>query len=420
MLFQPAAGDAVLAPLYGGLSRQQFEAVGDMLTSNHDYLRKLLRAILLDDPLPPLPADGDWTEVFKLAIRHDVFLLVFDSVGQSAAVQALPQFAEMQTRFLKFMVKSVNQTYEIRHLDELLDSEGIAHLFLKGAFLRAAYPKPELREMCDIDILIPQEREADALRLVKLDGYEMRDELTTSHNTEHFKLPYQALELHTQMVPRESAYFPYYESIWTRIRQRADAYACDLSLAEQYVYLIVHMAKHYYNGGTGLRSILDIAVFERAYGRELDRAYTARAFAELGLSDFARDVEALARNWFSAQAGGMLTAAQEKMQHAILTSSTYGSVERKNSQRLKNEIAGGKSERRAKLRLFFERIFPSLSFMTGWWPPLARFPFLLPAAWVARWVKLLFCEPKKLIRHYRWVRSLRLMEDDREELAEKK
>lgn len=391
-----------------------------MLTDNHFYLLRLLRAILLGEETPPLPNDGNWLSVIQLAIRHDVFLLVFDLVGQLDEVKALAQYAALSERFLKIIAKSVNQTWELAHLKQLLDSAKIPYLFVKGSFLRDSYPKPELREMCDIDVLIPPEREEEAIRLVHADGYEMQEELTTSHNTEHVKPPYQILELHTRLVPKDSPHAAYYETVWTRILQEKDAYCCNMSLEEQYIYLLVHMAKHYYTAGTGIRSVLDVAVFEKAYGARLDRAYLKKAFKELKLTEFADNVALLARYWFLDGASVALSVEQKRMHDAILSATTYGTSERKKSLILKDEMAGGKSQTMAKLHLFFAKIFPNYRFMVGWYPPLARFPFLLPIIWVVRWFVLLVKEPQKLAQHYRWVRSVHLMDDDKEELTEKK
>lgn len=391
-----------------------------MLTSNHFYFLSLLRAILSGEETPPLPKDGNWLTVLHLAIRHDVFLLVFDRIGQLDEVKALKPYSEFSERFLKSTMKSVNQSWEIEHLAALMDSEQIPHLFLKGSFLRNAYPKPELREMCDIDFLIPSEREEDAIRLVRDDGYEMQEELTTSHNTEHFKPPHQVIEMHTRLVPKDSPHSAYYEHIWDRILPEKSGYSCNLSLEEQYIYLIVHMAKHYYTAGTGVRSVLDVAVFEKAYGEKLDRAYLKKAFEELHLTEFAEDVALLARYWFLDCPTVTLSSEQKRMHDAILSATTYGTKERKKSLILKNEMASGKSQKQAKLHLFFAKIFPNYRFMVGWYPPLAKLPFLLPVIWVVRWFVLLVKEPQKLSQHYHWVRSVHLMEDDKEELAEKK
>lgn len=391
-----------------------------MLTSDHYYFPGLLRAILSGEETPPLPKDGNWLAILRLAIRHDVFLLVFDRIGQLDEVKALKQYPQLSERFLKTTMKSMNQSWEIEHLTALMDSEQIPHLFLKGSFLRNAYPKPELREMCDIDFLIPSDREEDALRLVREDGYEMREELTTSHNTEHFKPPYQVIEMHTRLVPKDSPHSAYYEHIWERILPKKNGYSCNLSLEEQYIYLIVHMAKHYYTAGTGIRSVLDVAVFEKTYGAKLDRAYLKKAFKELNLTEFAEDVALLARYWFLDGSAVTLSAEQKRIHDAILSATTYGTTERKKSLILKDEMASGKSQKRAKLHLFFAKIFPNYRFMVGWYPPLAKMPFLLPIIWVVRWFVLLVKEPQKLAQHYHWVRSVHLMDDDKEELAEKK
>lgn len=329
-----------------------------MPTVNHEFLLQLLYAIIFHREQPPLPEHANWDEVIALAIRHDVFLPVFECARQHDEVRQSPRFETYQARYDKRLVKALNQSYELKHLEDLLNSEKIAHLFLKGAFLRNSYPRPELREMSDIDILIPADREADALRLVKNDGYQMQEKLTTSYNTEHFKPPYQIIELHTQLVPTDGPYFAYYEHIWDRIHPDKTKPDIEFSLEEQYIYLIVHMAKHYFHAGTGIRSILDIAVFEHAYGDSLNREYIENAFAQMELTEFARDAALLAAFWFSDCSDITLSKEQRRMHNAILTASTYGTTSRKKAISCKGKWETGVVKNPLNYACFLKKFSP--------------------------------------------------------------
>lgn len=390
-----------------------------MIPNEYRYLLELLRCAVSGSAPPLLPQDISPDAVFRIAQRNDVFLLAFESAMHLDAVRDHPSFSAWQECYLRRITRTVNQTYELEHLDRLLSEERIEHIFLKGSCLRQMYPRPELREMCDIDILIPTEREADALAAVKRDGYELQEGLTTSHNTELFKRPFQVLELHTYLVPKETRYFPYYASIWERAQKPHKSYTDALSLEDQYIFLLVHLQKHYDYGGTGIRSILDIAVFEAAVGDKLDRAYIHDELAKLELTDFANDVTVLAAHWFGRHTDE-LTPSQSKTANRILFSTTYGTMEQKQSNLLKHKMDGGKSERRVKIGLFLRQVFPNREFMRGWFAWIDRYPCLLPAAWIARWCCLLVKKPRSLLEHYRWVRGLHLMQDERDEMNGKK
>ena len=59
----------------------------------------------------------------------------------------------------------------IAWLQELFASHGIAAAFVKGAVLRRYYPVPELREMGDIDLLIPSAQRGETDRILKENGF---------------------------------------------------------------------------------------------------------------------------------------------------------------------------------------------------------------------------------------------------------
>lgn len=44
--------------------------------------------------------------------------------------------------------------FELQHIMEKLDSKAIPYLPLKGWKMKHLYPRPDMRSMCDVDILI--------------------------------------------------------------------------------------------------------------------------------------------------------------------------------------------------------------------------------------------------------------------------
>ena len=380
--------------------------------SDLEYLLAVLRCAIRKEA-PPLPDDVSLSAVFHAAKRHGVFLLVFDALMNLDTVRAHPRFPDWEKYYLLRIAQAMNQTYELQHLDELLRTEHIPHVLLKGAHLRKLYPRPELREMCDIDILIPTDQEAQALDAVMRDGYTLQGDLTTSHNTELFKPPFQALELHTYLVPKESRYFFYYGAFWSHAIKGTDDYSYSFRLEDRYVYLIVHTEKHYALSGTGIRSVIDIFCFLQQYGNRMDRAYLQEAFDRLEIASFADDMEAIANHCFG-DARVSLSEEQQKIEHRILSGAVYGTTEQKNSNTLERRMHDGKNVRTVKFRMFFEKIFPDRAFMSGWYPWVKKSSALLPAAWVARWCCLAVKKPQALRQHYRYVKELRLLQDEQD------
>lgn len=387
------------------------------MTSDFRYLLELLRCAVCGSTPPPIPEEVTLEAVFSLAKRHSVFLLAFDCAMQLSSVRENPHFSAWMQQYQIYLTKSLNQTYEIEHLAALLNAEGIAHVFLKGASLRKLYPNHELREMSDIDVLIPVERAEEAVAAAQRDGYTLKG--TESHHIALFKPPFIEIELHTYMVPTKNKYFDYYRSVWTHAKREGTSDTYTFSAEDEYIFALVHTWKHYVGYGTGIRPILDVAVLEKTYGDRLDRAYLNAELKKLSLTDFAENVMQLAACWFGAERTEP-TPERQRLEHRLLTGATYGTKEQSESNLLMKKMRQGKSEHRAKTEIFFRKIFPSRSSMASKFPWVDHAPVLLPAAWVARWGQLLVTKPAALKRYYRWVRGLRLMQDDCDELNGKK
>ena len=134
--------------------------------------------------------------------------------------------------------------------------------------------------------------------------------------------------------------------------------------------MTAHEYKHYYNGGTGLRSLLDTYVFLK--NRPLDMAYVAEEAKKIDILDFERKNRRLALRLFD---GEELTAEEREMLRYIYSSGTYGTEE----NALNNQIA-----RKGRWRYLLSRIFPSVDDLLWLFPFLKKLPFLYPFCWVLR------------------------------------
>ena len=66
-----------------------------------------------------------------------------------------------------------------------------------------------------------------------------------------------------------------------------------------YIYHLAHFAKHFYEMGSGIRSVMDIYVYLRAFGKEMDIRYIERELKTLELYEFGKQMRNLSLFWFS-------------------------------------------------------------------------------------------------------------------------
>lgn len=376
-----------------------------------EYLLELLRCALHDETTSDKPEEVSWQSVFQLAKRHSVSALAWQAVSRLPEPIDSAVNEAWSTLNSKLIGKYFNQEHELGVLSPLLAEAKIPHMPVKSVWIRPLYPQPFEREMCDLDILIPEEDAARARDIAINSGYTMLEEATTSHNTEYIKKPYLVLELHTFMAPKESTQFSYYENIWQRVVPTDTPYYYSLSLEDQYIYMLAHSEKHYNLRGTGIRSFLDIFIFLKHYQDRLDRAYIEAELKELQIFEFALTAESLALSWFSKERSP-LTEDAMKMASYVLSGTTYGRPNGIDENRIRALMKNGSSGKRAKVSFFMSIVFPSYDIMSGRFPSLTKAPFLLPFYWIWRWLVVLFTKPGQIIKQYRRVKRIDVLDHE--------
>ena len=150
------------------------------------------------------------------------------------------------------------------------------------------------------------------------------------------------------------------------------------------LYHVCHMAKHFVNGGCGIRPFVDLRIIERKLSysqREVDQL-----LKESGLKSFYDAVKALIGVWFD---GDNHTELTKRMQEFLLTGGVYGSVEQCSAVR---QVKSG-----GKLRYLLKKAFVGYRELCVCFPSLKKCPVLFPFYEVARWFKMLFGKDRKRV-----------------------
>ena len=259
-----------------------------------------------------------------------------------------------------------------RAIRAALDEAGIWYTPLKGVVLQDLYPARGMRQMADHDVLIDPARAGDVRRVMESLGYTTESFGSGSHDVYH-KPPMLNFEMHRELFgtlhdPRLCAY---YREVADRLvpgegRERR------FTPEDFYVYMIAHEYKHFSGGGTGLRSLLDVYVYLRHSGGELDMACIAAETEKLGLRDFERENRDLALRLFDGEA---LSASEEELLLYFAASGVYGTLDRRVGNRVER-LGGGA---RGKGRYLLRRLFLPLEEVKAYYPFFYRHRALLPA-----------------------------------------
>ncbi|MBQ3355871.1 MAG: nucleotidyltransferase family protein [Oscillospiraceae bacterium] len=376
-----------------------------------EYLLELLRSVLHNRLAAPKPEDVSWDDLFEYAKSQSLSTMAYRAIQASGFDIGSELSKEWSTLYSRNLVTNFNQEHECERLCERFSAAGIRNMPLKGSVIRKIYPAPELREMCDLDILVKPEDIERAHEIMLAEGYTYLADQTTSHNRDYHKLPYLNVEIHNYLLPRENKLFFYYADFWDKATYEAEGLTCRMNWNDGYIYMLAHAYKHFFKFGTGIRSVLDVYFMRNRLNDTLQREYIVGELKKLGLLAFAESFERLADCWFAEEATQI---SQELLQYhyRVLESGTYGDSSMK-STALKI-IQDGKSLRTAKLLIALSEVFPPYKNMKEGYPCLKYVPFLLPLLWVVRWVKIALLMPNRISSYFHKVKNLSLLGNEEE------
>ncbi len=288
---------------------------------------------------------ADLSRIFRFASSHYLGAICAEALESAGVLN--DDFEEAKTRAIR---KALIMTAEKDGILSEMEEQGIWYLPLKGAVIKDLYPGIGLREFSDIDILFDETRRDDVRKIMLSRGF-TPEELTAKHDT-YMKPPVSNMEMHRGLfVAHDGAliYRYYLDPVRLLVPDEGKRFGYHLSHEDFYIYMIAHEHKHYFQGGTGLRSLMDITVFEKAYGDSLDRDYIAAELEKMELVEFERTNRALALKLFH---GEEISAEEWEMLGYMSDSGVYGTV----THAVQNSQKGYGKSFFGKLRYILKRL----------------------------------------------------------------
>ncbi|MBO4750585.1 MAG: nucleotidyltransferase family protein, partial [Lachnospiraceae bacterium] len=135
----------------------------------------------------------DLQKVFAIAEGHSL------ATAAAFAVEAAGFQSGQTTKILaEAVLRNTRFSLDREAVTAKLREAGIWHVLLKGAVLRDYYPKPEMREMSDHDILFDDARSADVKAIMEGLGYEVTRFGHCVHDV-YQKPPVMNFEMHREL-----------------------------------------------------------------------------------------------------------------------------------------------------------------------------------------------------------------------------
>ena len=387
------------------------------------YILHLLRCAV-SDKTPPNPQENlDWEVIFKIAQKHRITSTIFYGLQKlPQQIQHIPHFNDFFTAYQKNLILDANRSFEINNLKSEFETHNIDYVLLKGSVTKHLYPDTSMRVMSDIDILFrtgianKTQQNQMLISLMKKNEYKI---WAKGPSEIGFYKPLAAIssnmriEMQTFLIDEGyDVWFAYLNNIWSRLTPKNNGHEYIMSDEDFYIYHIIHMAKHFLNGGIGIIHILDVYVINNAL-RNLDRQYISSELKKVNLFKFENIVRMLADYWFKSgyafndKSSGESKDTLDLMEEYIISGGAFGTKTRQEINHIVRRDDGKVS--------LLKKIFPESSTMIDYYGNvLKKHPYLLPFYYIRLNFKRFFLTGKESRKSYQ---AMNYISDDQIEKA---
>ena len=340
-----------------------------------EYLAELINAQINGTTPAHIPDGISVGQLIEIARGHQMVYPILAAVIKLSLQEE--QLVDIRSLIQQSMINTLQQVCAVKELQDAFEKMGIKHQMLKGSIMKSIYTNPQMREMGDIDCMIYDESLEKAEEVATQLGYHKMKDI--AHHAVFVKDPCIVLEIHWDLYEKtvDKEQYDYYKQLKHARLVPGKQYEYEFSKEDFYVYLISHMAKHFYEEGCGIRNLLDIYVYQKKYGLDLDQVYIAEELKKCGLTAFEKHARKLAFLWMEEKDS---TTFYNNMFLYMLDCGIYG--DSKNG--IWGQLAKQELDKNSSQSSF---LFPSYEYMKEDYTWLEHRGYLLPVAWIIRGVR---------------------------------
>ena len=341
--------------------------------------------------------DSNISFFINLSKKHSLAAL-FYKVCKDTKVDIKEEYLKvLEQYYFSNVQKHVLFDKERKELFEFCTNNRIPYLPLKGIILKHYYPDPYTREFADNDIWFAKDKDELIKKFFVDRGYEVELYRKSNHDV-YLKKPCLNFEMHRYLFGEtgDNEKIVNYFSKHFKVRVIAPlAFELYFMLDDFYVYYTAHSYKHFHIAGCGIRTLIDFYLFlkKNEENELLNFKYINKQLEKMDLVDFSNQISTLALKVFDEK-----ELSNEEMETLlfIASSGTYGTLE--------NRVNKGVKEK-GKTKYLMSRIFPPYRYYKSAYPWAYKVPILIPIAWLCRFFRILFKNPKRATTEIKTIAS---------------
>lgn len=374
------------------------------MNSTQKTLVDILSAAIRNNNIEKLDVSNiNWREVFDEAKAHAVYPLIYPLVKTISINNHLNEALINEWRDLT-LTSGLQQIYQINQIKKVFTSfseENIDIIALKGLVLREVYPHPELRTMCDADVLIHKENIEVAEKILKNLGYIKFGSTNIHHSFKNEN--HLLIDLHFSLMDEEhiKSIPDFEETLWqnTRVVAMNGISVLSLSLEYELLHILLHIASHMVKSSFGLRQLCDIVVFIESEKNNINWDLFFEKIKLYNIEKFVMSLFIVCKELF-----GMTLPEHDSIHYfqynnyiellinEVFSSAVYGYKDNiiRNSSNIVHYSNNNKSTSLNRIKLLISFLFPSVEKMSEKYYYAKKYKFLVLFAWIHRFIYQLY------------------------------
>lgn len=334
----------------------------------------------------------DWESIIEESKAHKVESLIYSSIGKDTLKNIEHELLEGWKK--ETFMSGVGQLRHINNVSEFLcefNKQSIPVIVLKGLVIRDLYPKPELRTMCDADLIIHKD-DLDKVKNLLLNlGY---TEKVTSDKDLCFIRGNTYVEVHWSIANEKSFNNVelFEEIMWKNAIKVnvGDSEVLSMCYEDLLVHICMHMAAHIKYLGFGIRQLCDLVLIVEKKGNVINWNKFIEKINMLGIYKFTVAIFNICNRLFDMEIPDILNKRElinDKYIYLLIedifSNGVHGKRDKASSFSKVISYAN-KEEKRSTLNSFKKLYFPSSDMLSEKYSYAKYNKFLLPFAWIHR------------------------------------
>lgn len=337
----------------------------------------------------------DWNDIILLSRIHNVEGMIYVVLKNSQIGVPENVMTYLSKMFIATVRQSINQENELSRVIRKFQQEDIDIVLMKGIVTKRYFPNPELRTMGDIDLLIKESDREKSDYLLKEIGFAF-DKRESGASVWNYTRGSVLFEVHTSIIYQQLFlgvnYTEYFKNVLDNV-DKIEENVYEMKKEYHFIYVLVHLAKHLYRTGSGIRMVMDIVVLINEFYDKYDWDYIRNELEKIKLLEFSHNLIYICYKYFNCKVPDEYKKANDKnckmLLDYIIKAGVFGQYNRDQYSIKYNLNSNGENydSLSYKVKNLFKIIFPSYETMSSWFGWFRGKPkWYLPIGWVRRWI----------------------------------